>query len=239
MSTRRVTVSTLRDALTSIVCRRQDAPAQPQGPYVPEEYWENRADALIDAYDSPESWAQRGWIRDGVEQAQVPPLLERVGARSALVVGAGTGRQYEFLRPLGVQIRGFDISPTLVDACRRRYPEIETVVDTLIGAEERYTPVDAVLSTTVLQHIRPEEIDAAVAAVKSLAQRIVVIRETTRLKTASSYQWAHDYRSLFADWRTISSAVTDENEVVRVELIAWAPPATYKSPGGTHSTTSS
>jgi SAM-dependent methyltransferase len=240
MPTGSPSVSKIRQILSRIIGRGDDAPVDPAGPYVPDEYWENRAGALIEAYDSPESWEERGWLRDGVEQAEVPPLLERVSARSALVVGAGSGRQYEFLRPLGLEIRGFDISPTLVEACQLRYPEIETVVDTLIGADERHAPMDAVLSTTVLQHIAPDEIHAAVAAVKSLARQIVVIRETTRLRDASSYQWAHDYRSLFADWRAVDSSITDENDLVTVELMAWMPPqAPDRSPGGIHSTSSS
>ena len=217
---------------------RGEHPVAPAGPYVPAEYWENRADALIEAYDAPESWEQRGWLKDGVEEEEVPPLLAREDARSVLVVGAGSGRQYNFLRPLGLEISGFDISPTLVATCQSRYPDIETVVDDLVGAAERHAPVDAVLSTTVLQHIPPHEIRSAVAATKSLARRLVVIRETTYLRESSQYQFAHDYDELFADWRSIHRTVTDENDLVRVELIAWTPPGEPDRPRGDSRSTS-
>lgn len=211
--------------------------AAPPGVYVPAEYWEDRADALIEGYDAPETWEQRGWLRDGVEEEAIPPLLAGVNARSVLVVGAGSGRQYHFLQPLGLEIRGFDISPTLVAACQRRYPDIETVTDTLIGADDRHPRMDAVLSTTVLQHVPPGEIQPAVAAVKLLAERIAVLRETTYLKEPSGYQWAHDYGALFEDWPIVHRSVTDENDSVRVELIAWTPPVErYRSRGDNHST---
>ena len=216
-----------------------DRPVAPAGPYVPAEYWENRADALIEGYDAPESWEQRGWLKDGVEEVEVPPLLARTSARSVLVVGAGSGRQYRFLQSLHLEISGFDISPTLVAACQSRYPEIETVVDDLIGAAERHAPADAVLSTTVIQHIPPHEIRSAVAATKSLARRLVVMRETTYLRDSSQYQFAHDYDELFEDWRSIHRAVTDENDLVRVELIAWTPsPEPDRRRGDSHSTSS-
>jgi len=205
---------------------RQDGSATaPVGPYVPAEYWEQRADDLIEGYDSPQSWEERGWLRGSVEETVVPRLLERAHARSVLVVGAGSGRQYEFLEPLGLTIRGFDISPTLVATCRRRYPDIDTVVDSLIGAADRHPAMDAVLSTTVLQHVPPHEIHLAVGAIKELATRLVVLRETTYLKDVASYQWAHDYRELFGDWRTLYEEKTDETDRVRVELIAWSPPS--------------
>jgi SAM-dependent methyltransferase len=208
----------------------------PAGPYVPAEYWENRADALIEGYDTPETWEQRGWLKDGVEEEAIPALLASANARSVLVVGAGSGRQYRFLRPLGLEIRGFDISPTLVATCKARYPDIETVVDTLVGAADRHPQMDAVLSTTVLQHVPPDEIQPAVAAVKLLAERLVVLRETTYLKEPSGYQWAHDYGALFEDWPIVHRSVTDENDSVRVELIAWIPPLErYRFRGDNHS----
>ena len=88
-----------------------------------------------------------------------------------------------------------------------------------------HEPADAVVTSTVLQHIPPEEIAAAADAIKTLTRRIVVIRETTYLKHAASYQFAHDYEKLFEPWRAIHRVVTDEHEHVRVELIAFIPAA--------------
>ena len=77
----------------------------------------------------------------GIEEKVVPQLLRRHGVRSVLVVGAGTGRQYEFLALLGVPVRGS--YTTLAPAARERHPGIDTTVDDLLGADERHSPVDA------------------------------------------------------------------------------------------------
>jgi SAM-dependent methyltransferase len=189
----------------------------------PAEYWESRAPDLVDGYDHPETWARRGWMAGGVEEEVVPDLLRRYGVGSVLVVGAGTGRQYAFLEDLGISVRGFDISPTLVRAARERHPGIETVVDDVIGAEQRHQPEDAVLGTAVLQHISPESIGEAARAVSDLARRMVVLRELTWLTGESDYQWAHDYEALFGDWDLAHRVVTDSNDVCRVELFAFVP----------------
>ncbi len=191
-------------------------------PVDPARYWERRARDLVDGYDHPETWDERGWLSGGIEEKVVPQLLRRHGVRSVLVVGAGTGRQYEFLAPLGVPVRGFDISPTLARAARERHPGIDTTVDDLLGADERHSPADAVLATAVLQHVAPGQVADAARAMKALAYRLIVLRELTWLAPVSSYQWAHDYDALFSDWQTVDRVVTDANAVCRVELRALA-----------------
>jgi hypothetical protein len=119
-----------------------------------------------------------------------------------------------------MDVRGFDLAPTLVAAARERHPAIDTVVDDLIGAETRHAPADAVLSTAVLQHVAPEQIHDAAQAVIGLARRMIVLREVSWLAAVSPYQWAHDYDALFGDWTVAYRAVTDDNERARVELRA-------------------
>jgi SAM-dependent methyltransferase len=193
-------------------------------PYDPDAYWEGRADDLIATYDAPETWAARGWTKNGVEEAAVPPLLSAAGARSAFVVGAGSGRQYAFLQPMGLDLRGLDISPTLAAECERRYPEIPTAVDTIVGAEQRHPATDAVLCTGVLQHIPPPDLAAAITSVKALAERIVVLRELAWMPHESDYIWAHDYAAAFSDWDVVVDDVTDDTERFRVRLQAWTRP---------------
>jgi SAM-dependent methyltransferase len=190
----------------------------------PLEFWERRAPDLVHGYDHPETWSKRGWMVGGVEEEVVPELLRQHGIGSVLVVGAGTGRQYGFLDGLGVEVRGFDLAPSLVAAARERHPTIDTVVDDLIGAEARHKPADAVLSTAVLQHVAPERVGDAGRAVAGLARRMIVLREVSWLAAASSYQWAHDYDALFGDWAVAYRAVTDDNERARVELRALVRP---------------
>ncbi len=189
--------------------------------YEPAAFWESRAHELIEGYDHPETWAERGWVRAGVEEEAVVDVLRENGVRSVVVPGAGSGRQYAYLLAAGFETRGFDISPSLVAACRERYPDVQTELAGFPQAADRLEPADAVLSVNVLQHVPPADLDAAVAAVSALARRVVVLRELTEVPAPSSYQFAHDYAAAFAGWELLRREPTDERPGVRVELLAW------------------
>jgi hypothetical protein len=193
------------------------------GRYRPEQYWEGRAAELIEIYDQPDTWDMRGWMRGGVEEVIVPALLRSHGAQTVIVPGAGSGRQYGFIAAEGFSPRGFDISPSLVATCQERYPTVPTHVGTLVDAQVHERPADAVVTSAVLQHVPPDEIVLAVGALRSLATRLVIIREITVLTVPSLYQFAHDYDRLFAGWHQVHRETTDERPTVRVELIAWEP----------------
>ena len=190
----------------------------------PPRYWEERAPELIRTYDNPQIWEQKGWVRYQLESEIVPDLLRRAGAASVLVVGAGCGREYEYLRACDVEVSGFDISPSMAAEARRRFPEIQTEVDSVVGAHRRHAPADAVVSSTVLTHVPPKDVGEAVESVKRLARRIVIAREITRYTTVSQYLWPHDYDALFAPWLCIFRQLTDDDETKTAELMAWVPP---------------
>lgn len=190
--------------------------------YDPAQYWEGRATELAAVYDQPETWATRGWPSDELERRAVPEMLGRAEARSVLVIGCGSGRQYGFLAPLGFELSGFDISPTLVRICNERYREIPSQVDNVVGAHRGRAKVDAVYSSHVLQHIEPESIEQAVDSVKRMARKLIVIREARFLKCASDYQWAHDYTALFNDWALSTRITTDNESQYCTELIAFS-----------------
>ena len=188
--------------------------------YDPARYWDSRAEELIEIYDHPEDWASLKWMRSGVEEELVPSLLAQRGSRSAFVIGAGSGRQYQYLLPVVETLIGIDISPRLVAECRRRYPTVETEVCSIVGAGDRPRSVDAVVSSAVLQHVPADQIAATVSSVKALARDLVVLRELT-LAAPAAYQWAHSHREMFDEWSLIREMVTDERPGVRVELLAF------------------
>ncbi len=194
--------------------------SRPRG-YEPAAYWEERAAELVDIYDHPESWAERGWMRGDAEEAVVPALLGEAGVHTVLVPGAGSGRQYAYLAEAGFEARGFDISPSLAKVCRARFPGIPTHVGSVVDADLHEEAADAVISSAVLQHVPPAEIARATAALQTLARRLIVVRELTLLDATSTYQFAHDYAALFAGWTELYRETTDERPLVRVELIAW------------------
>ena len=185
----------------------------------PAAYWEARADDLTYTFDHPETWERRGWVRGGVEDELVPRLLRECGARTVLVIGAGSGRQYAYLQDFDVS--GIDISPSLVATCRARYPHIPTTVGDITSLTS--PPVDAVVSSAVLQHVRPRDIATTIEKLKGAARRVIVIRESTRVAHSSDYQFAHDYRSLLKPWLPFYEETSDELASVTVELVAFRP----------------
>lgn len=199
------------------------ANVRPLDRYRPQRYWEDRATELIETYDHPETWAEKHWMSAGVEEAQVPPLLHASAVKTVLVVGSGSGRQYEYLEREGFRPAGFDISPSLVRVSRDRFPNIRTGHGNVVGAHRREAPADAVITSAVLQHVRPRDIERAVDSIKRLARRLVVVREVVELEVNVHYQFAHDYEQLFDDWRQVHRSTTDKWPGVRVELIAWEP----------------
>lgn len=101
--------------------------------------WERRADDLaaeaIEAGE-PTAWFDRLYAEGTRGETSLawdwtepnPVLVEwaqgRGGAgRRAVVVGCGFGRDAEFLGRLGYDTTAFDISPTVVDLVRKRFPD--------------------------------------------------------------------------------------------------------------------
>lgn len=190
-------------------------------PYRPHRYWQGRADDLIATYDDPQSWKQRGWMASGVEEDLVPRTLRHHGVQSVLVPGAGTGRQYGYLVDFA-PVQGFDISPRLVSECATRYPTVETIVASLPRGDRRLRRADAVVCSAVLQHVPPRWIRSAVGTLELLADRVFIVRELTRLDSASRYQWAHDYPALLGQqWQLSESHITDDRPESTVALMVF------------------
>jgi hypothetical protein len=192
------------------------------GRYRPERYWEARASELVRRYDSePGDWERLGWMRGGVEEEFFVGWARELACTSVLVCGAGTGRQYSYLLDAGFSVAGFDIAPSLVAECKRRFPEVETTCCSVIDAHTHHEPADAVVSSAVLQHVPPHEIVDALAVLQLLARKAIVLRESTLFDSDPGYQWAHDYRALLAGWNEVHAETTDERPGVKVEVIAF------------------
>jgi SAM-dependent methyltransferase len=193
--------------------------------YQPDRYWEGRATELIATYDDPASWQERKWnIAASPEAELIPRLIAAHGIESVLVVGAGSGRQYAYLEPLGIEVRGFDLSPTLVRECTTRYPTITTVVDSVVGCDQRQLPADLVLSVTVLQHVHPEDIRGTVDSLQRLASKLIVVLEFTAFDSDSNYIFTHDYQVLMSDWQLAERVLVGASEGERTDCFVWQRP---------------
>jgi SAM-dependent methyltransferase len=182
-------------------------------------YWDARAKDLIAAYDQPETWSARKWLRVGAEDDIVPRLLREHGCQTVLVPGAGSGRQYAYLA--GFAVTGFDISKRLVRECRRRHPAARTVHGNVIGCQSLGV-FDATVSSAVLAHIPATEIAAAVRSIQMATRKLVIVREYTWLRDSHPHQQEHNYVTLFDGWTVVHRDVTDDRTDGRAELIAFA-----------------
>jgi SAM-dependent methyltransferase len=104
-----------------------------------------------------ESWYQR-----------TRPALQD---RTCLVIGCGLGDDAEFLARAGGRVTAFDIAPTAVAWCRRRFPTSSVsyeVADLLHPPPDWRSRFDFILECNTLQTMRDEARAQAVAAIASL-----------------------------------------------------------------------
>lgn len=86
------------------------------------------------------------------------------------MVGCGLGDDAHALSELGLDVTAFDVSPTAIDRCRRRFPGttvVFSVADVMSLPEGWLAAFDFVLSAYTLQVLPPELRRAAAAGVIS------------------------------------------------------------------------
>jgi SAM-dependent methyltransferase len=86
------------------------------------------------------------------------PASARSG--TALVIGCGLGDDAESLAERGMQVTAFDIAPTAVDWCRRRFPKTTVnymVADARDPGDQWRDAFDFVLEAYTLQVLQPED----------------------------------------------------------------------------------
>ncbi len=93
------------------------------------------------------------------------PLLDQRHPKSALVVGCGLGDDAEWLAARGLAVTAFDIAPSAVSACRRRFPRspVNYIVADLLNlprewARQRF---DLVVEAYTVQVLPPESPERA------------------------------------------------------------------------------
>ena len=88
--------------------------------------------------------------------------------KKALKVGCGLGDDAERLAELGFGVTAFDISPTAIDWCRRRFPQskVRYLVQDLFQAPEEWKGAfDFVLESYTLQVLLPDRRKAAIRSI--------------------------------------------------------------------------
>jgi SAM-dependent methyltransferase len=104
--------------------------------------------------DDPDGWFEEFYAQANGEINKVywadlepnPMLLDwvdrypRQSGRRAIVVGCGLGDDAEALQERGYAVVAFDISPSAIDMCRKRYPDssVEYLVDDLFDHPDHW-----------------------------------------------------------------------------------------------------
>lgn len=100
------------------------------------------------------------------------PLLGRRPAATALVVGCGIGDDAEWLAGRGLQVTAFDIAPSAIAACRRRFPHtsVKYVTANLLALPPDWVAArfDLVVEAYTIQVLPPQRAERA-AAFEALA----------------------------------------------------------------------
>jgi len=142
----------------------------------------------------PLRWFEELYASAGVGRASVPwadlevnihlaswDLLDPAAMCRVLVVGCGYGDDAEWLSAQGCQVTAFDISPTAVTACRRRFPtsQVDYQVADLLELPDEWTrrPYDLVVEAYTIQVLPPAspERAAAVQALVALTARTLLV----------------------------------------------------------------
>lgn len=137
-----------------------------------------------EAQDDPTGWFERLYTEAAAGDAVVPwdrdepnPLLVawvsgRDGAgKRAMVVGAGLGRDAEYVASLGFHTTAFDVAPTAVRVARSRFPEsvVDYVVADLLSPPPEWTGAfDLVVESITVQSMPLSVRAAAIANVARL-----------------------------------------------------------------------
>jgi SAM-dependent methyltransferase len=133
-----------------------------------------------------------------------PNLLEFAGAgKTALTVGCGFGDDAEQLAAWGFETTAFDISPSAIEACRRRFPEsaVEyTAADLLAPPAEWTGRFDFVLEVYTLQvlpaGLRPQAIRGLAGFLKKGGKILLIARGREENDPEGSMPWPLTRREL-------------------------------------------
>ena len=124
-------------------------------------------------------------------------LLDPATMQRVLVVGCGYGDDAEWLSAKGCQVTAFDISPTAVTACQRRFPtsRVDYHVADLLDLPAVWTqrPFDLVVEAYTIQVLPPAspERTAGVRGLVSLTSRtlLVIARGRDEGDNAGAMPW--------------------------------------------------
>jgi SAM-dependent methyltransferase len=130
--------------------------------------WFERLYQAADAGEASVPWSRGEPNRRLVEWAEARP---RGDGRSAVVVGCGLGDDAEYVASLGYDTTAFDIAPSAIRACQRRFPDSSVsyvVADLLQPPSDWSSGFDLVVESITVQSLPDPPRAQAIANVAAL-----------------------------------------------------------------------
>lgn len=167
--------------------------------YNPKEYWENRA----------EIWNAQAAHGNYPHVEEVTEMLDGLNFKTVLDVGCGNGRWYPFFKENGKDYEGIDIAEKMVARAREAYPDGRFDAFKLEDINPEGPVYDLAFSYTCLQHIRPEDIEAAAAVLKKKSKYSLLIE--TPDNWGGNYGFNHEYKKYFNIVKEMKAKKAEDN----------------------------
>ncbi len=134
-------------------------------------YWDRVASRYAETdplgavcYPAAPRWFNRFYARFQLRAVNRMLADVRLDGARALDVGCGSGRWSRWLRDRGAQVVAIDPTQTMLEAAERLSPGVEFHRMSATEIDLPAQTFDLVVSVTVIQHLRPDEQEAAAAA---------------------------------------------------------------------------
>lgn len=154
-----------------------------------QDYWESRAPF----YE----------VHDVLGRGILKHYLDKLKPRSLVDVGCGRGELFPLYDKIP-RVVALDFSLNMLEYAQRRVERHGLGIELLhldIVKESLAEKFDVALTRTVLMHIKPEDIQAAVQNVAKMSDCLLLFEywEPRQIRVTAPHNWLHDYVGLFTD----------------------------------------
>jgi SAM-dependent methyltransferase len=153
----------------------------------PDGFFTFKVDGFVAAPNPPMLLARHNW-----EIHYIRHVLTGVVAERSLEIGCGFGRLSPVLAGFSRQHIGVDINTNALVTARLSYPELQFAGSSATLLPFPRSSFDLVTTWTVLQHITPDLISAAVCEIKRVLSgngRLLICEETRKVGTHGKHTW--------------------------------------------------
>jgi SAM-dependent methyltransferase len=125
-------------------------------------------DSIRDAYDIASEAYARKFINEldqkPLDRAWLGEFATLVGTQQPVLdLGCGPGHTTAFLTSLGLNATGVDLSPKMVEAASRSFPDVHFVVGDFFALPNESSSIAGIVALYCIVHLSPDELRPALA----------------------------------------------------------------------------